>query len=236
MSKGLLNSMVLKNLFEDVDGAELLPSLIESGVITKEQVEEYYKANIKSQKVSKPTYSLIEDGVLVRFDERDLDKNGGYITPKGVHTIWCSAFEKCCKLHKIHIGRDVVEIKSRAFYECRNLEQVTMTNSVRKMGQYAFRDCVSLTALKLSDNLKDIPACAFADCKHLYTIILPHKLEQICDCAFADCINLTTIYNIPASLGWVHTDAFNGTPIKKDFMRLYYKNIEEQNQQKGNTK
>lgn len=236
MSKGLLNSMVLKNLFEDVDGKELLPVLIESGVISKEQVEEYYKTNIKSQKVQKPTYSIIKVGVLVKFDERDLNSRGEYTTPRGIVEIGDNAFERCYDLRKIHLGRDVVEIGSRAFDECRNLEQVTMTNSVRKMGQYAFASCLSLTAIKLSDNLKDIPAYAFAVCENLQTLILPSKLEQICDYAFGNCVNLNATSNPPESLGWVHADAFSGTPIKKDFMRLYHKQHEEQSQQKGNTK
>ena len=236
MSKGLLNSMVLKNLFEDVDGAELLPSLIESGVITKEQVEEYYKANIKSQKVSKPTYSLIENGVLVKFDERDLDKNGGYVTPKGVVTIGKSAFEKCFDLMKIHLSRDIVEIESRAFNECRNLKIVTMTNSVMNIGPYAFASCTSLPALKLSENLTNIPMFAFANCTSLQGIILPKKNQMIHDYAFGHCENLTTISSPTENLLWVHPDAFSGAPIQRDFMRIFKEKQEEQKQEKGTTK
>ena len=147
MSKGLLNEMVLKNLFEDVDGAELLPSLVESGVITKEQVEEYFRANIKSRIECKfaedknTTYSIIENGVLVEFDERDLNRNGAYIVPRCVHTIETHAFYKCYNLRKVHLGKDVVEIGMKAFFECKNLQSVTMTNSVRKMGGYTFTFC-----------------------------------------------------------------------------------------------
>lgn len=236
MSKGLLNSMVLKNLFEDVDGKELLPSLIESGVITKEQVEEYYKANIKSQKVPKPTYSIIEDGVLVKFDERDLDKYGAYTTPKGVVEIGKGAFGNCCNLRKIHLSRDIVTIKEDAFWECTNLQNVSMTNSVREMGKYAFGGCGSLTAIKLSDNLKNIPENTFGWCTHLQVLILPSKVETIGNYAFVNCYNLSCIDNFPESLGWVAPNAFAGTPIEKDFMRKFKENQELQKQEKGNIK
>ena len=233
MSKGLLNSMVLKNLFEDVNGKDLLPALIESGVITKEQVEEYYKANIKSQK---PTYSIIEDGVLVEFSIRDLNSRGEYTTPRGVVAIGDEAFAKCHKLLKIHLSRDVVEIGSRAFSDCRNLESVTMTNSVLKIGPYAFDECVSLTNLKLSQNIKGIPSSAFANCVSLQEIILPEKLQTIDDYAFGHCTNLNMISNPTDNLLWVHSDAFEGAPIKKDFMRKFKKMQEAQKQEKGNTK
>ena len=236
MSKGLLNSMVLKNLFENIDGKELLPSLIESGVITKEQVEEYYKANIKSQKVSKPTYSLIEDGVLIKFDERDLDKYGAYTTPRGVVEIGRGAFAKCSNLRKIHLSRDIVTIKDDAFFECRNLQNITMTNSVKEIGIYAFSDCESLVAIKLSDNLKHIPVSAFKRCTQLQVVILPNKVETIGGHAFANCNNLSAVDNLPESFVWVSSDAFAGTPIEKDFMRKYNQNIEGQKQAKGNTK
>ena len=34
MSKGILNSLILKKLFEDVDGKELLPILVKSKIIS----------------------------------------------------------------------------------------------------------------------------------------------------------------------------------------------------------
>ncbi len=236
MSKGILNSLVLKNLFEDVDGAELLPVLIESGVISKEQIEEYYKTNIKSQKPQKPTYSVIKDGVLVKFDERDLDKYGAYTTPKGVVEIGKGAFFACGNLRKIHLSRDIVAIKADAFRECKNLQNVTMTNSVREIGTYAFCGCESLTAIKLSDNLKQIEVNAFGRCVNLQVVILPNKVEIINQYAFCNCYNLSVIYNLPESLGWVSPDAFAGTPLEKDFMRKFKEKQEEQKQEQGNTK
>ena len=237
MSKGLLNSMVLKNLFEDVDGAELLPALIESGVITKEQVEEYCKENIKSQKAPKPTYSIIEDGVLVEFSIRDLNSRGEYTTPRGVVAIGDEAFAKCHKLLKIHLSRDVVEIGSRAFSDCRNLESVTMTNSVLKIGLRAFDSCFSLTELKLSNNIKDIKDCTFKSCISLEEIILPEKVETIGFYAFGNCENLTAITGkLSKNLLWVHSEAFEGTPIQQDFMRKFKEIQASQKQEKGNIK
>ena len=236
MSKGLLNSMLLKNLFEGVDGAELLPSLIESGVINKEQVEEYYKANIKVQKEQKPTYSEIKDGVLVKFDERDLNNRGGYVTPKGVVEIGDEAFFWCEKLRRIHLSRDVKTIGVGAFNKCVNLQIVTMTNSVTKIKKHAFQECLNLYDLRLSDNIKELPENVFINCRSLQNLILPSTLESVGKHAFGNCCNLYMISNIPERLSFVHPDAFAGTPIGDDFMRIYHKQVEAQNQEKGNTK
>ncbi len=236
MSKGLLNSMVLKNLFEDVHGEELLPSLIESGVISKEQVEEYYKTNIKGQKEQKPVYSIIEDGVLVKFDKRDLDKNGGYVTPIGIHTIKEYSFSSCDNLTKITIRRDVAEIGESAFESCCNLKSVKMANGVCRLGEHVFDSCISLTDVKLSSKLKFIPAYTFMNCINLQQIMLPEKLEVIQECAFGYCENLNIISNPTESLMHVDELAFDGTPIGRDFMVVYYKNKGELNQAKGDTK
>lgn len=236
MSKGILNSLVLKNLFEDVDGKELLPSLIESGVISKEQIEEYYKTNIKSQKPQKLTYSTIKDGVLVRFDERDLGKEGKYVTPTGVHTIGALAFHQCENLYKIKLRSDVIEIKEGAFSSCRKLQSVQMVDGVRRMGEFAFKNCCSLSELKLSNNLRTIPLGAFVNCASLIEVELPKKLEVIYRQAFSYCTNLNTISNPGENLTFVSSNAFAGTPIGDDFMRKFKEIQKAQKQEKENTK
>ena len=77
---------------------------------------------------------------------------------------------------------------------------------------------------------------AFVNCDSLQEIMLPEKVETIDDYAFGNCENLTTISTPTDNLLWVHSDAFEGTPIKKDFMRKFKEKQELQKQEKGNTK
>ena len=242
MSKGLINKMMLKSILEGADYNQILTALIDEGIISENDIVEYYNNNLKSQDESKLNevqnnqYSKIVDGVLVEFDERDLNRNGAYIVPRRVHVIDTHAFYRCDNLRKVHLGRDVVEIGMKAFFECKNLQSVTMTNSVRKMGEYAFTFCGNLTTVKLSDNLKEIPEYAFMDCDNLQAISLPTKLERIEKYAFGTCGNLMSISTPPANLTYVHNTAFEGTPIKKDFMRRFQENREFAEQNKGNVK
>ena len=220
----------------------IIQKMIEEKIISEKDIVEYYNANLKdkieceSEKVESTTYSIIEDGILINFDERDLNRNGGYTTPKGVHTIGKKAFMDCSKLRKIVLTRDVIEIEEDAFMGCTSLQSVKMTDSVRKIGTYAFYDCRSLTDLKLSNSIREISQYAFEDCVMLQEVILPKKLKTIEVFAFGNCRNLNSISTPSPNLEWVSEDAFLYAPIGRDFMRLYNKNKEEQKQEKGNTK
>ena len=219
----------------------IIQKMIEAEIISEKDIVEYYNNNLKSQveskskKIEKPTYSIIEDGVLVKFDDRDL-VNGGYVTPKGVVEIGEGAFAQCDTIFRVKLRRDVIRIKKGAFISCHNLASVQMTNSVRWIDDDAFNSCMSLTDLKLSSNLKEISLCTFANCAHLQQVELPEKLEVINDYAFSWCENLSTISTPPASLIYVSEEAFEQTPIGKDFIRLYHKHLEAKKQEKGNTK
>ena len=214
----------------------IIQKMIEAEIISEKDIVEYYNNNLKAQvenlpkKSEKPTYSIIEDGVLVKFDERDLNSKGGYTTPKGVFTIGCGAFERCEKLRKIHISGDVIKIECGAFALCENLQTVIMTNSVREIGSYAFNECYSLKSINLSNNIEEIPDCIFTACKNLQTITLPNKIKRIRKFAFAHCENIV-LNNFPTTLSYIHPDAFKETKIKADVMRLYFKNLEEQKQE-----
>ncbi len=206
----------------------IIQKMIEAEIITEKDIVEYYNTNLREQeenkpkKVEKPTYSLIADGVLVKFDEKDLNKNGGYVVPAGVHTIGKEAFARCQKLRKVKLGRDVIEIRDEAFEECLHLHTVKMSNSVRKIGERAFYICCDLININLSSNLKEIRDRTFARCSSLEQIEIPEKLEKIGYEAFVWCKNLSTINIPPANLTYVSENAFNCTPIGNDFMRKYY--------------
>ena len=227
MSKGLLNSMVLKNLFEDVNGKDLLPVLIESGVITKEQVEGYYKANIKLEKsIEQPKteysiierlidegvfthkdveqylanynkkkekqkrliqqqveetskaedkqvkiYSQIEKGVLVKADERDVDKNGKYTVPAGVSRIKQYAFSECKEVTTVTLGPNVKTIEPHAFFRCR--ARYIDLGRVETIGDWAFSNCDYLAEIVLSSRLQRVGMAVFYNCINLKRFIVP---------------------------------------------------------------
>ena len=216
----------------------IIQKMIEAEIISVKDIVEYYNDNLKEQvenlpkKSEKPTYSIIENGALVKFDERDLNKNGGYITPVGVHTIREYAFSGLDKLTNITIRRDVIEIEESAFESCCNLKSVKMANSVCKLGEHVFDSCISLADVKLSSKLKFIPAYTFMNCINLQQIMLPEKLEVIQECAFGYCENLNIISNPTEFLMHVDELAFDGAPIGRDFMIQYYRNKGELNQAK----
>ena len=220
----------------------IIQKMIEAEIITEKDIVEYYNTNLKEQeenkpkKVEKPTYSLIADGVLVKFDEKDLNKNGGYVVPAGVHTIGQGAFKSCQGLMSVKLGRDVIEIKSAAFEECFYLQSVKMTNSVRRIGDCAFFDCMDLTEINLSSNLKEISPRTFERCVKLQRIEIPEELEKIKHAGFKWCTRLSAINKPTSNLKYVAEDAFYATPIGKDFMEAYRENIEFDKQEKENTK
>jgi len=213
MGKGLLNKLVLQNLFEDISGKELLESLVASGVITKQDIEEYLTI-----------HSTIKDGVLVEFDKRDLDSEGKYVTPKGVTIIGQNAFNTYSEYLNSIEFTDVVEIQKYAFARCYNLKRVYMNDKVRKIGVYAFLCCSNLADINISSNIQNIERGTFAGCYKLEQIELPKNLKRIEFVAFANCENLTSISNPQQSLEYVDKDAFSLTPIQHDFMRKFEEN------------
>ena len=221
MGKGLLNKLVLQNLFEDVDGKDLLESLVASGVITNKDIEGFLarKSNIK-------------DGVLVRFDERDLDSEGEYLIPRDVKIIGNAAFEGCKKLTKVKLHNGVVEIRPNAFWECSNLESVSMTDSVIGIGFNAFAYCVNLKDINLSSKVQIVKHSTFAACVRLENIKLPENLKRIEQSAFYFCGELTDI-NIPKGLEYLDEEAFLETPIEKSVMREFKINRRLLEQSKG---
>jgi len=217
VSKGLISSRIVKN-FSGAKPEEILDCLVESGLVSHENIEQYIndfknKKEIETEdtEIHANRYSIIKDGVLVKFDERDLNRKGGYVTPKGVHTIGYRAFARCGNLKRIHLGRDVIKIQSEAFYHCVNLKQVTMTNSLIYMNQSVFYGCFNLVDLKLSDNLNGIPRFAFVNCKSLQEVILPEGLKRLGASAFEE--SCLEEIRLPEGLEEIGENAFEGTKI-----------------------
>lgn len=206
----------------------IIQRMIDADIITEQDVEQYNaqkSSNLISKQVQeeKITYSIIEDGILIKFDERDLDNKGEYITPIGVHTIGSQAFENCDKLIKIELIENVVHIGLGAFRACRNLESVQMTNNVRNIQAGAFAHCHSLHNINISSNIKEIKSGTFYNCFNLHEIILPENLLQIGSRAFDGCINLNKI-NIPKYLANGNKTSFDPSLIRKESTRKFEEN------------
>lgn len=111
------------------------------------------------------------DGVVYSKDKTILrvfpaGRNGSFMIPDGVTTIY-----------------------NYAFYRCYQLEYVNMYNSVTTIGERAFSFCWSLKDIRLSENLKTIGSLALSHCNDLTEIHLPKSITSIGSDAFLGRIN-----------------------------------------------
>ena len=157
----------------------MIQRLIDAGIITKNDIDEYNKQNatglIKQQaeelKAGKPKqmHSVINKGVIVRFDERDLNESGEYITPSCVHTIGRFAFTGAKNVKKVILSPDVKHVLEYAFSNCGGLISIDLGN-VNTIGDYAFLSCMQLQKVKTSNKLKRVGKSVFYDCISLESI------------------------------------------------------------------
>ena len=157
----------------------IIQRLIDVGIITEKDVEEYNKEKarlIASQIEQEPKktverYSIIENGVLIKFDERDLDESGNYVTPSRVRRIKRFAFWGCQKVNGVTLGVRVKVISPKAFMNC-GLKYIDL-GKVEEIGEGVFCDCIELEQVKISDKLKYVGKNIFVNCLELKTIITP---------------------------------------------------------------
>ena len=221
-----------------MDGKTLIQYLIEKGAITKDDMRDYLKEDDKKSEVitipkiySKITTDSVRGCVLEKFDSRDLDASGKYVTPLGVKQIMEGAFAGNKDIKSIVIRRDVERICDRAFEGCENLRKVEMTNFVKELGGLAFANCSSLEMIKLSKNISYLRYGTFEGCSRLPGIILPVKLQGIDYNVFKDCENLSLMQIPCEDLYVVQKDAFTNCPIGDDFLRRFNKLKEQRKQQ-----
>ena len=187
---------------------------------------------IEAESPERPIYSIIKHGVLVKFDERDLNINGGYTPPRNVKVIGYGAFRNCNRLIKIKLHKGIVEIKPNAFWNCQNLESVDMTDNVKRMGICAFMYCENLKKIKLSSNIDCIEGHTFIGCTSLEQIKLPENLKRIEWSAFCECEKLKNV-NMPQNLEYVDENSFYLTPVGDSFIRKFEENKKSAEQSKG---
>ena len=201
----------------------IIQRLIDVGIITEKDVEEYNKEKarlIASQIEQEPKktverYSVIGNGVLIKFDERDLDEYGNYTTPDRVNKIKKYAFAKV-NAEKITLGKNVKYIEDYALWDC-NAKKIEIKGNVKRIGDYAFHCCWNLEEIELPDSLEEISKGMLDNCIKLRAIKLPKNLKYIRSYAFARCISLTGISDLPAGLQQVGLFVCVHAPVQDKF-------------------
>ena len=163
----------------------IIQKLIDAKVFTHKDVEEYLNEYNKAhgrlivrqveqrqtKNTRKEVFSRIENGVLMRLDERDLDKNGNYKVPLGVHRIGEYAFSGYDNINMVIMGDRVKSISAKAFYQS-GIRKIDL-NKVERIARLAFAECENLEEIKLSSKLKYAGDGIFLHTKHLNRLIEP---------------------------------------------------------------
>lgn len=136
-------------------------------------------------------------------------KQGEYVIPDGIKTIYFDAFSGCSMLTGIKIPDAVTEIYSQAFYNCENLKSITIPDGVEIIPVSAFENCKSLTEAKIGKNVTSIKNSAFKNCSSLTDINIPDGVETIESDCFYNCAELTSV-TIPNSVTEINYDTFFG--------------------------
>ncbi len=202
----------------------IIERLIDAGVCTHKDVEQYMddynKQNatglIASQvEQPKTEYSIIENGVLIKFNERDLNEYGNYITPDRVKKIKKYAFSKV-NAEKITLSESVKYIEEYALWDCK-AKKIEIKGNVKRIGEYAFHLCLNLEEIELPDSLEEISKSMLDNCIKLREVRLPKNLKYIRSYAFARCTSLTSISDLPAGLQQVGLSVCVHAPIENKF-------------------
>ena len=202
----------------------IIQRLIDVGVFSHKDVEQYVEEYNKQKSTGliagqieqpKTEYSVIENGVLVKFDERDLDEHGNYTTPDRVKKIKKYAFAKV-NAEKITLGKNVKYIEDYALWDC-NAKKIEIKGNVKRIGEYAFHLCLNLEEIELPDSLEEISKGMLDNCIKLRAIKLPKNLKYIKSYAFARCPSLMNISDLPAGLQQVGMHVCVHTPIENTF-------------------
>ena len=202
----------------------IIQRLIDAGVIAHKDIEQYMDDYNKQKSTAliasqiehpKTEYSVIENGVLIKFDERDLDEYGNYTTPDMVKKIKKYAFSKV-NAEKITLGKNVKYIEDYALWDC-YAKKIEIKGNVKKIGECAFHLCLNLEEIELPDSLEEISKCMLDNCIKLREVKLPKNLKYIRSYAFARCTSLTDVSDLPAGLQQVGMHVCVHAPVQDKF-------------------
>lgn len=97
--------------------------------------------------------------------------------PKGVKTIWDSAFSENHKIKSIKFPKSLKTIKDWAFFRCYNLKTVKWNKKLKSIGEAAFQ-ITALKTFKLPSSVKNFGESCFEGCK-LTKIVFPKSMKKI---------------------------------------------------------
>jgi hypothetical protein len=119
----------------------------------------------------------IEEGVLIKIEDNDIDSDGQCVIPYGVTVIGEEAFV-ISNVKSVIIPNSVTRINKSAFSHCTHLNKVVIPDSVNCIEEKAFDRCVSLTEVILSNNISNIKNQVFLHCS-FDEIIIPNNVTSI---------------------------------------------------------
>ena len=141
--------------------------------MAKKLITTIIEENEKSK--DKIHFSIIENGVLIKFDERDLNKDGHFFVPKGVTSIGRFAFNQT-KIKSVNFPIGLKKIDEYAFYWCKHLSKVRLASTIQRIDMGAFCMCESLREINCPENLVELGRSAFK-----YSPVNAYMIEKVRD-------------------------------------------------------
>jgi hypothetical protein len=104
-----------------------------------------------------PIYTSI-DGAIYNKDMTSIvlcpsGRQGDFVIPNSVVTIYGGAFENCCFLTSVEIPNSVTSIEESGFYGCTSITSIVIPSSVQTIGFAAFYNCSSLSSITIGNNV-----------------------------------------------------------------------------------
>ena len=116
----------------------------------------------------------------------------GAVNPNGNSTIKQQAFLSCTNLYKVDFHFGWKTIGTQSFYGCTALKHVVLPEGVETIGNGAFSGA-AIETIHLPSTLKKIEATAFL-CPYLKSITIPASVGYIASQAFQGTESLTDVY------------------------------------------
>lgn len=160
----------------------------------------------------KPKELVIENGVLIEYNEQDSLYAPNIVIPSGVREIQHGVF-KAQSIDGVTFPYGLEKIGSAAFYDVWGLTSVNIPATVRVVEDSAFNDCRDLTTVVFSGSDTQIGYAAFDGCGSLKNISLPYSLKKISASMFRYCSSLTSV-TIPSTVEEIGAFAFTHTGLR----------------------
>ncbi len=160
----------------------------------------------------KPKELVIENGVLVEYNEQNPLYAPNIVIPAGVREIGSCVFQSQ-SIDGVTFPYGLEKIGSSAFYDVWGLTSVNIPATVRVVGESAFHECRDLTTVVFSGSNTQIGYAAFEGCENLKNISLPQNLKTIAPSLFRYCYSLTSV-TIPSTVEDIGGFAFTHTGLR----------------------